>query len=401
MKVILKSVLLFCIAFAFFSCEEILNAPGSMTVEIDSFLNSDDVNHYLLILEDTHDNLVEKTTSSNSVVFNDLEPGTYGVTVQAYNSLEDILAEGRNSGFLKPGGYMTVKVKEKPPIPENPEPEINVRVDSTNIPYGSSYSFGRINEGECGESITFTIENTGTGPLILSGNPKVVTSESDTEYFKIDQDTLASSIDPGSHSTFTITFYPKLEGKRIATITIENNDENENQYEFDIIGSGNDKRTNTVEYTSAGSYSFLVNDNAVYAIAASIRVVGGGGGGGGGAGQVIYETDYLLDVTHNYNVIVGSGGAGGNTYHLDYGGEPGGASAFEDITAIPGKGGCYYGGDGYPSGKDDLGGSGGNNGSGYGSGGRGGGNVDGHGEPGSRGGSGAVIIEYTYYVEVD
>jgi hypothetical protein len=388
MKVILKSVLLFCIAFAFFSCEEILNAPGSITVEIESSLNSDDVDHYLLILEDTHDNLVEKTTSSDNVVFKDLEPGTYGVTVQAYNSDDKMLAEGRNAGFLKPGGDITVKVK--PPIPENPDPEINVRVDSTNVPYGSSYSFGRINEGGCGESITFTIENTGTRPLILSGNPKVVTSESDTEYFSIDQDTLASSIDPGSNATFTITFCPKLEGKRIVTITIENNDENENQYEFDIIGSGNDKRTNTVEYTSAGSYSFLANDNAVYAIAASIRVVGGGGGGGsfqppgvpntppppiggggGGAGQVIYETDYLLDVTHNYNVIVGSGGAGGNTYHLDYGGEPGGASAFEDITAIPGKGGCYYGGDGYPSGKDDL------------------------------GGSGAVIIEYTYFVEVN
>ncbi|WP_162127350.1 choice-of-anchor D domain-containing protein [Flavobacterium phycosphaerae] len=81
---------------------------------------------------------------------------------------------------------------------------------------------------------TFTIYNTGTtdltlGTISLSGtNPgdfAVTTAPSAT-------------VTPGNSTTFTVTFTPSAAGTRSVTISIINNDSNENPYDFKIQGTG-------------------------------------------------------------------------------------------------------------------------------------------------------------------
>jgi hypothetical protein len=304
---------------------------------------------------------------------------------------------------------------------EGAEPEINIKAGSTSIPVGSTHYFGRVNEAYCGNTVTFTVENTGSWTLELSGDPKIVVGGTNKGDFSIDESNLTSSIAPGSSSSFTIQFCPQVQGRREATIAIENSDGNENQYWFSVYGYGNDRLTPTKQYTSAGSRSFRVRNEysrAVSAAATRITIIGGGGGGagscqppcpgggcglagggGGGAGQVRLIQNYIFDVNLSYRVIVGAGGAGGKTDYMDYYGSDGSTSSFEGTVSDSGKGGTGEGGDGYPAGKRGLCGAGGNNETSYGAGGKGG--CSGSLEPGSAGGSGAVIIQYTVYVEVD
>ena len=84
---------------------------------------------------------------------------------------------------------------------------------------------------------TFTIQNTGTGALTLSGAPLVAVSGTNAADFTITALPAASVAAAGS-TTFTVTFDPSVAGTRVATLTIANNDSNENPYDFAIQGKG-------------------------------------------------------------------------------------------------------------------------------------------------------------------
>ena len=82
---------------------------------------------------------------------------------------------------------------------------------------------------------TFTIQNTGSGSLTFSAP---VISGANASDFTL---TLAptSPLGASATSTFQVTFNPSASGLRTATITIGNNDSNENPYNFSIQGTGN------------------------------------------------------------------------------------------------------------------------------------------------------------------
>jgi subtilisin-like proprotein convertase family protein len=119
-----------------------------------------------------------------------------------------------------------------------PAPEINVKQGSTNYLNGSgSYSFGSVNTSSSSSAVTFTIENTGTANLSLSGTPKVAIS-GHTSDFTINQTSTAATVAGSGTTTFTVTFNPTAAGTRTATLSIANNDSDENPYTFDVTGTG-------------------------------------------------------------------------------------------------------------------------------------------------------------------
>lgn len=126
-----------------------------------------------------------------------------------------------------------------------PSPEINIAKDtsSSDIPSGSTAStgyntiFAALNIGS-NSNKTYYIENEGTANLTIGA---VTITGANPGDFSISA--IPSIINVGSVLTtsipFTITFTPQASGTRTATISIVNNDSNENPYTFDVQGTGN------------------------------------------------------------------------------------------------------------------------------------------------------------------
>ncbi len=123
-------------------------------------------------------------------------------------------------------------------------PEIDIRgngvsvVDGDTTPsVGDFTDFG--SAGVTGQSVTrvFTILNTGTGALSLTGSPLVTISGAQAGDFSVTVQP-SSSVAAGGQTTFQITFDPSASGLRTATVRIDNSDGDENPYEFTIQGTG-------------------------------------------------------------------------------------------------------------------------------------------------------------------
>ena len=85
------------------------------------------------------------------------------------------------------------------------------------------------------DTLTFTIENNGTAPLTLSGSPIVaINGSSDFTVTELPITPLAVS----DTTSFSVTFEPSSLGIKTATVSIVNNDRDENPYDFLIQGVG-------------------------------------------------------------------------------------------------------------------------------------------------------------------
>ncbi|MCB1208644.1 MAG: choice-of-anchor D domain-containing protein, partial [Verrucomicrobiales bacterium] len=128
--------------------------------------------------------------------------------------------------------------------------------------------------GVAGGSVarTFTITNSGPGDLTLAGTaPDYVTlSGAGAAHFSVTtQPSSATVISGGGTQTFTITFDPSTGGAQTATVSIANDDSDENPFTFDITGTG-------VPYTvtnSGGVLTITDGDGSVNGI--TIGVSGG------------------------------------------------------------------------------------------------------------------------------
>ncbi len=85
---------------------------------------------------------------------------------------------------------------------------------------------------------TFYLKNTGSGVLTLSGTPLVVLSGTHAGDFLVSSQPAASSVAPGDSVAFTITFNPTAVGLRTASLSIANDDDDENPFDFSIQGTG-------------------------------------------------------------------------------------------------------------------------------------------------------------------
>ncbi|MFD2824543.1 choice-of-anchor D domain-containing protein, partial [Lacinutrix iliipiscaria] len=126
-----------------------------------------------------------------------------------------------------------------------PQPEMNVVGNGTTIVDGDTTpsatddtDFGTVNVTLATQVNTFTIQNTGSINLNLTGtSPYVTVSGLHAGDFTVTANP-TTPISASGSTTFDITFNPSSAGLRSATITIANDDSDENPYTFDIQGNG-------------------------------------------------------------------------------------------------------------------------------------------------------------------
>jgi hypothetical protein len=123
-------------------------------------------------------------------------------------------------------------------------PEISVKgnstliVDGDSTPAGGDHThFGGVEAASGSLTRTFTIENTGTDTLTLTGSPLVAVSGAHAADFTITS-VPAASVAVGGSTTFQICFDPSATGTRSAVLSIINNDTDENPFNFSIEGTG-------------------------------------------------------------------------------------------------------------------------------------------------------------------
>lgn len=129
---------------------------------------------------------------------------------------------------------------------ENPAfPEIDIQGNSTSIADGDSTpsvadhtDFGSTDISTGMINRTFTILNDGLAPLNLTGSPIVAVSGPHSADFTVTIGPSPTVAPGGGSTTFTVQFTPSGTGTRSATISIANDDTDENPYNFSIQGTG-------------------------------------------------------------------------------------------------------------------------------------------------------------------
>jgi photosystem II stability/assembly factor-like uncharacterized protein len=129
-------------------------------------------------------------------------------------------------------------------LPAAAVPEIGVKgnnaliADGDTTPDGADHThFGGVDAASGTVVRTFTIENTGAGTLSLTGSPLVAISGAQAADFTLTA-LPAASVAAGGSTSFQITFNPAATGARTATLSIANNDADENPYNFTLEGTG-------------------------------------------------------------------------------------------------------------------------------------------------------------------
>jgi len=117
-----------------------------------------------------------------------------------------------------------------------PGPEIHVKKGTMDVFTGSAnvHDFGSVIAGGSSGIETFTILNQGSMDLLLNGTPTV---DSSNVEFVVETQPETPIAGSGSDD-FTLSFKPIGAGEKTATITIYNNDGNENPYTFTVKGTG-------------------------------------------------------------------------------------------------------------------------------------------------------------------
>ncbi|MGE5677166.1 MAG: choice-of-anchor D domain-containing protein [Pseudomonadota bacterium] len=161
-------------------------------------------------------------------------------------------------------------------------PEINITGNAITIVNGDTTpdssdgtSFGSADIKTGSIERTFTLQNTGTGALSLNGTTLVEITGAAAADFAVTQEP-SETIAAGGSTTFKVTFDPSTEGTKTATISLANDDSDENPYSFDIQGTA----TATPEINVRGNATSIADgdttpqslDNTDYG---SIDIIGG------------------------------------------------------------------------------------------------------------------------------
>ncbi len=160
-------------------------------------------------------------------------------------------------------------------------PEINLKGNNTTIANGDTTpslsdhtDFGSLQVGGGVVSRTFTIENTGPVALNLSGTPKVAISGAHAADFTVTMQPTSPVAATNGTTTFVVTFVPDAAGLRTASISIDNDDADENPYTFAIQGTGTPQPNGAVcsnftnRTTADGLGQNIVRE--VYAVGATV-----------------------------------------------------------------------------------------------------------------------------------
>ena len=153
-------------------------------------------------------------TATISIANNDWTEGTYDFAIQGESDLNEMDVKGGDANIT---------------IPDSDTGGTTVQFNGTN--FGTTAVTGG------SVSHTFTIYNIGYADLNLNGAPQVVISGTNPGDFSVTAQP-TSPVAPAGSSTFTIVFDPTAADRRVAFVSITNDDVDENPYGFLISGTG-------------------------------------------------------------------------------------------------------------------------------------------------------------------
>ncbi|WCO00588.1 choice-of-anchor D domain-containing protein [Psychroserpens ponticola] len=192
-------------------------------------------------------------------------------------------------------------------ITATPAPEINIQGNATTIADGDTTpnfsddtDFGNIDVAAGTKVNTFTIENTGTSSLSVGTINISGTNASD---FTVTSSPSASVAAYGS-TTFDITFNPSAIGLRTASVSIINDDSDENPYSFDIEGTGTVTTYSNV--TVSVDWPSYANENTVEIYSPSGTLINTINSGGASPFDTILNLGCLEDLTNYYIIMYDS-----------------------------------------------------------------------------------------------
>ncbi len=120
--------------------------------------------------------------------------------------------------------------------------------------------FGSVAAAGGTQTRTFVISSFGTGPLTLTGTPRVQVSGANAADFTVTVQP-PSTVTNGTNTTFQVVFDPSATGMRTATLSIGSDDSDENPYTFDIKGTGNTGNVNVeIDLSSLGGVNIPNGD---------------------------------------------------------------------------------------------------------------------------------------------
>lgn len=131
-----------------------------------------------------------------------------------------------------------------PYVPLLAQREANVKGNNTSIADGDaspsaldSTDFGDVLVTGATRKVRFKIFNSGIGSLTISGAPKVTVAGTHAADFTVTTQP-AATVAAGDSSSFVVEFDPSATGARSATLSIANDDSDENPYNWSIQGTG-------------------------------------------------------------------------------------------------------------------------------------------------------------------
>ncbi len=239
-------------------------------------------------------------------------------------------------------------------------PEIDVQGNGNPIPDGdvtpsttddTDFGYAAITGGSVEH--TFTISNTGDGALLLDGTPIVDVTGPNAADFTVTSQPSAAVSGGGGVTTFTVRFAPSMVGTRSASLVIANNDSDENPYNFDIQGHGQEGEAIGIDggIFSDGRWSVsvppgAVPDGSTIFMASGLTDVGPPVGGGlqalgdileahiyNASGTELHDFNLSLDVCFEYtqqDVVA----AGGKVDNFNMATAPDGAAAWTLLTTV-------------------------------------------------------------------
>ena len=178
------------------------------------------------------------------------------------------------------------------------EPEMSVEGNNTEISDGDTTpdtadytDFGNVDVDNGTQVYTFTIKNTGNIDLNLDGSPIIEITGTNAGDFSVTGTAPTTPVAANGSTTFEITFNPSDAGERTATISISNNDNDENPYNFDIKGTGYEKPDwANLQYPETGTN--IAGDTYIfYAKVDEDGITDGNGQGSGITAWIGYSTD--------------------------------------------------------------------------------------------------------------
>ncbi|KKL44468.1 hypothetical protein LCGC14_2365380, partial [marine sediment metagenome] len=205
------------------------------------------------------------------------------------------------TGGAHAGGWDAFAAKTTDPLPQ-----INIKQDTSDIPDGGSYDFESKKIGT-DTDVIFTIENTGNANLTLTTSITIAGTNADQ--FSVQQEPSSPVTGDGS-TTFDIRFSPTALGAKTASISIANNDSDENPYDIDFTGTGKYELTITAGTggtTDPTAAAYLYNGGAEVGIEAipdsGYRFWKWTGDASGTANPVTVTMDSHKSVTANFTEI--------------------------------------------------------------------------------------------------